>query len=340
MVDVLCLGELLVDWVCTTMGAELNTAQVFTKAPGGAPANTAVGLARQGIGAGFLGRVSGDAFGLWLRSVLEENNVDSTGTITDPDAQTRMAYVVTTAAGDRKLAEFSKISCADARIEPDDLKPEMFAAASVLHFGSISMIASPAAEATKLAVELARQNHLFVSYDPNVRPGLWPSANACRQKILDTLNWADMVKINEDELEFLTGSRDLLTADSLRRQHDLALLVVTLDSRGAYFTSKAGSQTVAGFSVQLVEATGAGDGFNSGMIGGLLPYLKAAQAAGGTGENYRRAAVEALSVKQLSQVVQRSNAIGALACTRAGAIPALPTSAEIDAFMSQAALQV
>ncbi len=340
MVDVLCLGELLVDWVCTTMGAELNTAQVFTKAPGGAPANTAVGLARQGISSAFLGRVSGDAFGEWLRSVLEENTVDTSGTVTDPDSQTRMAYVVTTATGDRKLAEFSKIACSDARLEPGDLKAEMFAAAQVLHFGSISLIGSPSAEATQLAVEMAHANHLLVSYDPNVRPGLWPSASICRQKILDTLRWADMVKINEDELEFLTGSRDLLTAESLRRQHDIALLVVTLDSRGAYFCAEVGSHIVPGFSVQLVEATGAGDGFNGGMIGGLLPYLKNAQAAGKSGPRFRRAVVESLNMKQLEEIVQRSNAIGALACTRAGAIPALPSSAEIDAFMSQAALQV
>src|SRR5262245_26075882 len=120
MADVLCLGEILVDWVCTTPGAELDRALSFTKAPGGAPANTAVGLARQGIPTGFIGRVSGDEFGRWLKGVLEEDGIDVTGTVVDNDAQTRMAYVVTTATGDRKLADFSKIACADARLEPGD----------------------------------------------------------------------------------------------------------------------------------------------------------------------------------------------------------------------------
>src|ERR1700734_964606 len=105
MVDVLCLGEILVDWVCTTPGAELDRAQAFTKAAGGAPANTAVGLARQGIKTGFVGRVSDDAFGLWLKDVLESDGIDTSNTVVDPDAQTRMAYVVTTMNGDRKLAE-------------------------------------------------------------------------------------------------------------------------------------------------------------------------------------------------------------------------------------------
>ncbi|CAN5630724.1 hypothetical protein BH10CYA1_BH10CYA1_44950 [soil metagenome] len=217
MADVLCLGELLVDWVCTTLGAELDRAQIFTKAAGGAPANTAVGLARQGLSVGFIGRCSDDQFGMWLRSVLETDNIDTSGMKSDPDAQTRMAYVVTTMTGDRKLAEFSRVACADARLEPGDLKPEQFAKASVLHFGSISLIASPAAEATKKAVELAQSNKLLISYDPNVRLGLWPSPEACKSKILETLKWADMIKINEDELNFLTGSRHFSAAEELRK---------------------------------------------------------------------------------------------------------------------------
>src|SRR5579883_1708261 len=116
MADVLCLGEILVDWVCTSAGAELSNAQTFTKAPGGAPANVAVGLARQGQSSAFIGRVSTDEFGKWLKAILEEEGIDTSGTIVDPDAQTRMAYVVTLENGDRKLAEFSKISVADSRL--------------------------------------------------------------------------------------------------------------------------------------------------------------------------------------------------------------------------------
>jgi len=331
MADVLCLGEILVDWVCTTIGAELDRAQVFTKAPGGAPANTAVGLARQGVPVGFVGRVSDDAFGTWLREVLEQDGIDTSGTISDPKAQTRMAYVVTTASGDRKLAEFSRISCADARLEPTDLNLQQFSKARILHFGSISLIESPAAEATKRAVELARENKLLISYDPNVRLGLWPSADVCRQKIVDTLSWADVVKINEDELLFLTGARDLQSAEQLRQKHNIAMLIITLDSRGAFISTAKGSRTVPGFKVQMVEATGAGDGFNSGVLGGLLPFIKNA--------GDRRKAVEALELAQLSEIVRRANAIGALTCTRAGAIPALPTLEEVDIFMEEMAAQ-
>lgn len=336
MADVLCLGEILVDWVCTTIGAELEDAQSFTKAPGGAPANTAIGLARQGVKTAFIGRVSKDNFGLWLQSVLEKDGIDVRGVVADPNAQTRMAYVVTTQNGDRKLAEFTKISCADARLEPGDLKEEMFAEASVLHFGSISLLSNPASDATKKAVELARKYDMLISYDPNVRIGLWPSSQACKDAILNTLSWADTVKINEDELEFLTGSRTIEAAQALREEYNLPLLIVTLDSRGALFFHASGSQAVRGFQVNLVEATGAGDGFNSGVITGLLAHVNQKSGTNGSAKHpKRRAALEALQFEELEKIMHRANAIGALTCTKAGAIPALPTKAEVDAFLAK-----
>ncbi len=335
MADVLCLGEILVDWVCTTIGAELEQAQSFTKAPGGAPANTAVGLARQGIKTAFIGRVSQDNFGSWLKSVLEENGIDVSGVVADPAAQTRMAYVVTTANGDRKMAEFTKISCADARLEPSDLQEKMFKEASVLHFGSISLIANPAAEATKKAVEMARKNNMLISYDPNVRIGLWPSAQVCKETILNTLAWADFVKINEDELEFLTGSRTTEAAQALRKKYNLPLLIITLDSRGSIFLHDSGNKTVPGFKVNLIEATGAGDGFNSGVISGLLPFVtkKISNVANKT--ITPRDIIASLKFDDIEKIIHRANAIGAITCTKSGAIPALPTKAELDSFLAK-----
>jgi fructokinase len=332
MSDVLCLGEILVDWVCTTPGAELDMAQSFTKAPGGAPANVAVGLARQGVKVGFIGRVSTDGFGTWLRKLLEDENVDTSGTISDPESATRMAYVTTTSTGDRRLAEFSRIACADARLASDDLKPHLFAGASTLHFGSISLISSPSSNATEQAVKLARTHELLVSYDPNVRIGLWPSEGACRDTILGTLKWADLVKINLDELEFLTTSRKLQAADKLRMEHDIPLLIVTLDEHGAYFTTAQGARTVLGFKIELVEATGAGDGFTAGVISGLLKHVKSAPN--------KRDSVKAISLDDLTSIVLRANALGALTCTRAGAIPALPTAEEVDQFLAKMTAQV
>jgi sugar/nucleoside kinase (ribokinase family) len=332
MADVLSLGEILVDWVCTTTGAELDRAETFTKAPGGAPANVAVGCARQGIKTAFLGRLSTDAFGQWLKAILEEEGIDTTGTVIDSQAQTRMAYVVTTATGDRKLAEFSKISVADAQYSPNDVNAEQFLKAKVLHFGSISLIESPSKEATTKAVELAHENKLLVSYDPNVRIGLWPTPDACRQTILNTLKWADFVKLNLGELEFLTGSKDFNAARRLRQEHDLPLLIVTLDSHGAHIITDNSEKTVPGVKIQLVEATGAGDGFVSGIISGLLLHV-------GDAKN-RQQALSELPIDTLTEIVRRANAVGALACTRAGAIPALPRKSEIDSFIESLAAAI
>lgn len=325
MADVLCLGEILVDWVCTTIGAELPEAEAFTKAPGGAPANTAVGLARQDVDTAFIGRVSKDEFGIWLKSVLKENGINVESTIEDSQAQTRMAYVVTTASGDRKLAEFSRVACADTRLSLEDLKSDQFKNASFLHFGSISLIEQPAATTTRKAVEMARENGMLVSYDPNVRLSLWPSQDACRNAILDSLSWADIVKINEPELEFLTGKTDLKEAEKLRAEHGISLFIITLDSRGAFFATQKASKTIPGFPIKLVEATGAGDGFNAGILAGLLSHVKTRKD--------RKAALKALDTNTLENIVRRANAIGGLACTKAGAIPALPTSADIDEFL-------
>ena len=331
MSDVLCLGEILVDWVCTTVGAELDAAQAFTKAPGGAPANVAVGLARQGVKSAFLGRVSTDAFGQWLKKILEEEGIDTSGTIVDGEAQTRMAYVITMANGDRKLAEFSKVAVADARLTADDLAEKQFANAQALHFGSISLIDNPAAEATQAAITLSEKHNLLISYDPNVRIGLWPTAERCKNTILSTLRSAHLVKINLDELEFLTGSRDFEAAEKLRKEHDIPLMIITLDSQGAYFTCQNGARTVGGFKVQFIEATGAGDGFVSGILCGLLEQVK--------GATDKRKALAALSVDKLTEIVQQANAIGALTCTRPGAIPALPRQEEVKQFLEQMAAQ-
>jgi len=203
----------------------------------------------------------------------------------------------------------------------------LFALGSVLHFGSISLIESPAAESTKKAVELARAHKMLVSYDPNVRISLWPSRETCKQTILNTLSWADVVKINEDELEFLTGSRERKAADALREEHNLPLLIITLDSRGAYFATKHGGRSVEGFKVELVEATGAGDGFNSGVIGGLLPLIKTSPD--------KREALIGMDQDALAEIIRTANAIGAITCTKAGAIPALPTREEVDAFFEK-----
>lgn len=326
MADVLCLGEILVDWVSTAVGVELEDCLTFTKAAGGAPANTAVGLARQGISTGFIGRVSNDCFGLWLRSILQSADIDIQGTIVDSDSQTRMAYVVTTKTGDRKLAEFTRVACADSRLSPEDIKPQMFVDSVILHFGSISLISDSSSKATREAIKLARLNNMLISYDPNLRLALWSSPEVLRVTVLETLSLADIVKINEDELLFMTGSNTNESADNFRKEFDIPLLIITKDKSGAYFSHTGGGYSLNGFEIKLVEATGAGDGFNAGILSALLPIVKESLN--------RRQALCNLTKTDILNIGKRANAIGALVCTKPGAIPALPTKLELEHFMS------
>lgn len=329
MTDVLCLGEILVDWISTNPGIELHEAEVFTKAAGGAPANTAVSLARQGINTAFLGRVATDSFGLWLQQLLHQEQIDTSGLVLDPEAQTRMAYIVTSENGERKVCGFSTVACADARFSASDLLEHMFEQASLMHFGSISLIASPTSEATKQAIQWAHKHQVLLSFDPNVRLDLWPTAEHCRQTVIDTLPLVDVVKISENELEFLTGSQSPDAAQALRKQFDIPLLIITLGSGGAHAFHASGHQKVNSFQVQLVEDTGAGDGFNSGTIAALLPFIRKQNRA----DALPRAILQSLNLEDIVKIITRANAVGALTCTQKGAIPALPYAEQVDTFL-------
>ena len=127
-------------------------------------------------------------------------------------------------------------------------------------------------------------------------------------------------------MEFLNGSRDFSAADALRQEKELSLLIITLDSRGAYFSGTQGSKLVPGFSIDLVEATGAGDGFNAGIIAGLMKDLKNATD--------RAQTLNLMPVEDIVKTVSRANAVGALTCTKKGAIPALPTLEELEQFLA------
>ncbi len=334
MPQIICLGEMLVDWVSRTRGEELDQATNFSRAAGGAPANTAVGAARLGMKSAFVGAFSDDKFGHWLRQELANNKVDISGTVLDSTAQTRMAYVVTLANGDRKFEDFTRFACADERLRADHLPERMFKQSAFFHFGSISQITSPSKEATAEAIRLAAKHDVLISYDPNVRIQFWQNADSCKAKILETLPSADIVKINEDELFFLTGTRDLQAAKELRQKHNVSLLIVTLDSRGCQFFHSKSERLVPGFEIELVESTGAGDGFNAGLLEGLLKHV---QEAGEKHPGWRKKVLASLSEEKIAAVVYRANAVGALTCTKLGAIPALPTTDAVNHFLEQIA---
>ncbi len=315
MIDVVTLGELLIDFVPTVSGVSLIDAPAFKKAPGGAPANVAAGLALLGVSTAFLGKVGEDAFGQFLKTILDEVGVDTRGLVFSHQARTALAFVSLRSDGEREFM-FYRHPSADMLYTPDEVNIELIENAKIFHTGSISLINEPSRSATLAALQAAHENHLLISYDPNLRLALWPDANAAKTGMLSIWQQADLIKVSEDEVQFLTGKDDVDEAVSDLWHENLKLMVVTLGRQGCQYFTPDFSGYVPGFQVKAIDTTGAGDGFVAGLISGLLKIPQAW-----------------LDEDRLVEICRRANAVGALTTTRLGAIPALPTTKQLDEFL-------
>lgn len=317
--DIVCLGEILIDMFPAEIGRRLVEVSAFHPKPGGAPANVAVAARRLGATSAFIGQVGDDAFGHFLIETLDQEGVETRGMRLDLAARTTMAFI---AMPDEHSAEFVfyRNPGADMRLRAEALDRELLQQARVFHFGSISLIDEPSRTATLTALQLAKAAGAFISFDVNYRPSLWPQPEQAGELIRSMLPQVNLVKVNEAELALLSGRNDLDTGSAALLGHGLDLAVVTLGPQGSYFRIAGGSQAVAGFPVNTVDAIGCGDAFTAGLLTRLI-----------TGANWR----EKLTVAQLSPVLRYANAVGALTATRQGVIPALPTAAAVTAFLSE-----
>ncbi len=313
---VLALGELLIDFVATERGGSLGDVTTFVRAPGGAPANVAVGVARLGVRSGFIGKVGDDPFGHHLADVLRAEGVDVSQLRFDDEARTALAFVSLSVTGDRDFM-FYRHPSADMRHRPDEIDEAALAAARILHVGSISTIAEPAASATRHALRVAHDAGLLVSYDPNLRLPLWPSAAAAKAGIRSLWGDADVIKIADDELRFLTGGDDLAAARSLWTPR-LRLLLVTRGEQGVSYLLGGREGHLPGFRVEVADTTGAGDAFTAAVLAAMVQHEDLLEDAGA-----------------LEATLRRANAFAALTTTRRGAIPAMPDAERVDAFLAE-----
>lgn len=320
MPDVICMGELLAEFVATRENVSLADAPGFIKAPGGAPANVAVALQRLGMPSGFIGKVGADPFGLFLRGCLEQEGVDARALLVDSQARTTAVFVAVWDDGHKDLC-FYRNPGADMMLRPDEIEPAMFAGARCFHYGSIGFINEPAASAQRKALEIARQSGLMVSYDPNYRPTLWPDPIQAQAVIRDSFRYCHLAKVSQEEWQVATGYADISRGVDALLRHGIELLVVSRGGEGAFVTNGDYMLEMPPFPVKVVETTGAGDGFMAAMIACLLPER---ERCGSLAKVDRETAREALRF---------ASAVGALTCTKMGAIPALPTRAEAEAFL-------
>lgn len=307
--DVLCMGELLIDFVALESGVTVGEASGFLKAAGGAPANVAVAAARLGHSAGFIGQVGDDPFGHYLAGVLAADGVDVRGLRFSTEARTALAFVSLGPGGERDFV-FYRHPSADMLMRPDDVDLSLIDSCSIFHYGSITLIGEPSRSATLAAVRRAKAGGKLISYDPNLRMSLWPSVEAARTGLLLGLQDADVVKVSQEELEFLTGQSH---AGALWRD-GMRLVIVTHGADGATLYTPRERFSAPGFPVEAVDTTGAGDSFVAALLSGLLDY----------GAEYDR---------HLPEIARFANATGALTTTRKGAIPALPSRQMVEAFL-------
>lgn len=315
MADAVCLGELLIDFVPTVTGTDLISAPAFKKAAGGAPGNVAVGLQLLGIDTGFIGKVGEDAFGHFLTGTLADKGVDVSSVIYSDEARTALAFVSLKADGDREFM-FYRHPSADMLLRVDEIDSSLIKKAKLLHYGSISLIADPVRNATLKAVDLAKQAGCLISYDPNLRPALWPDLTAAKKGLLLGLSKANIVKLADDEAEFLTGMTNLEQAKDALWHDDLKLMVITRGSKGSQYFTPDCQGTAAPFCVDSIDTTGAGDGFVAGLLQGILKDASTLHDS-----------------TKLAALCRFANAVGALTTTGRGAIPALPDLATVQRFL-------
>jgi fructokinase len=315
--DVICFGEAIVDFFPDRPGVSLADTEVFHKHAGGAPANMATGLARLGCKAGLCTLVGKDEFGAFLRRRLEEEGVDTTGVGTHESARTGITFVAVSATGERSFS-FFRHRAADQLIAPADVDPAYLARAVVFHFGSSTLAAEPARSATWKALEAARAAGCVISSDPNLRPHLWADPAESTPLIRRALAETELVKVSEDELEPIVGTRDPEAGARALRQLGPALAIVTLGARGCvYDGAAAGQGHVPGVGVPVVDTTGAGDGFVAGLLASLAPRFHAGMRPARLG----RAEVESACAF--------ANEVAARVVTRFGATAALPRRGEL-----------
>lgn len=306
---VVCFGEMLIDFVPTVAGLSLSEAQAFKKAAGGAPANVAVSIARLGGSSAFIGKVGDDEFGYMLADILEKNNVNNKGMRFDAGARTALAFVTLRSDGEREFM-FYRNPSADMLLDESELDVDLIREAKIFHYGSISLISDPCKSAHLAAIKIAKDAGVILSYDPNLRLPLWPSEDAARAGILSIWDSADVIKLSEQEIVFLTEGEDPCDDAVVRKlfHPDLKLLLVTEGPGGCRYYTQEFNGRVEGLKVEPVDTTGAGDAFVGGILSQLSSDLSLYQ-----------------DEKRLREALKFANVCGALTVTERGAIPALPS---------------
>lgn len=316
MYDVIALGELLIDFTCKSTDADgYPTMEAH---PGGAPANFLAALAKFGFRTAMLGKVGSDTFGKLLLATLKNAGIDTAGMVMDETVFTTLAFVTLDETGDREFS-FARKPGADTQLQFEELDLSLIDQAKVLHFGTLSLTGEPARTTTYQVVDYAKSKGKLITFDPNLRKPLWDSLGNAKEQMLWGLQQADVVKISDEEVEFLFGLTPEEGADYILKEFDVKLVFVTCGADGCYFSNGTAKGHVPGLSgIQVKDTTGAGDIFGGSAVSRLLALEKAP---------------EVMSEEELRNVVRFACTAAGLSTTRPGGISSVPTLEEIQALL-------
>ena len=271
MIEVVALGELLIDFA--SKGADDQGYPLMQALPGGAPANFMAALTKYGKSTAFLGKVGGDTFGHLLLGTLKDAGIETRGIVVDPTVFTTLAFVTFDETGDRSFS-FARKPGADTQLTWEEVDKSLIDEAKVFHFGTLSLTDEPARTTTQKAVAYAKAQGKLITCDPNLRKPLWRSEEEAKAQILWSLAQADVVKISDEEVEFLWNCTPEEGADKLLTEFGVSLAMVTLGPKGCILKTKQASCAVPGPKVNPVDTTGAGDIFGGSAVCRLLELDK------------------------------------------------------------------
>ena len=279
MIDVVALGELLIDFA--TISVDGDGYPTMAAHPGGAPANFLAALTKFGASTALLGKVGTDTFGKLLTGTLQKAGIETRGLIAAGDVFTTLAFVTFDETGDREFA-FSRKPGADTCISFEELDLGLIDEAKVFHFGTLSLTDEPARSATYQAVAYAKSKGKLITYDPNLRKPLWKDLEEAKKQLIWGMTKADVVKISDEEVEFLWGLGVEEGAEYILKNFDVKLVFVTCGADGCYFKNAVASGKVPSLSgIKVIDTTGAGDIFGGSAVYKLLQTGKAPETLNG-----------------------------------------------------------
>ncbi len=315
--DVTALGELLIDFTENGMSQQGNP--ILEANPGGAPCNVLAMLNKLGKKTAFIGKVGDDNFGHMLADEVKKSGTDVTNLVFDDQVHTTLAFVHTKPDGDRDFS-FYRNPGADMMLRKEEVMEELIQNSKIFHFGTLSSTHEGVREATRHAIDVAKNNGVLVSFDPNLREPLWESLDCAKSEIAYGLSKCDILKISDNEVEFMTGTDDYEKGASiLREKYDIPLMFVTLGKAGSFAYFKDQMAHAEPFLQEgTIETTGAGDTFGACALNYVLEH-----------------GIDALTAKNLKELLTFANAGASIITTRRGALRVMPTADEIRQLIAQ-----